>query len=244
VANKNNKNNKIIEIRHLSVRYEGELVLNDLNFSVQKGEIVAIVGPNGSGKTTLIRAILRLVPYEGEILVRGKRMRDMDPRRASVGYVPQRFDFDRSIPITVGEFLELAYPKLNPRKIKQVLLEVDLKDFENRLIGSLSGGQLQRILIARALVNDPSILLLDEATSGVDTAGEKGFYDIISHLLKVHRTTVLLVSHEINMVYRFADHILCVNRDLICYGKPKEAITKEVLEKLYGKDMKFKEHGH
>ena len=128
--------------------------------------------------------------------------------------------------------------------MKRVLLEVDMKSFEDAPLGSLSGGQLQRVLIARALVNDPSLLVLDEATSAVDTAGAKGFYDIISHLRSVHGTTVVLVSHEVNMVYRYADHIVCLNRDLICYGKPEEAVTQEVLEKLYGKDVKFQEHRH
>ncbi len=119
-----------------------------------------------------------------------------------------------------------------------------MKEYEDYPIGSLSGGQFQRILIARSLLNDPVLLLLDEAISEIDIAGSKGFYDIISHLNKVHETTVILVSHEIQMVYKFADQVVCLNRELICYGKPKEAITKEVLEKLYGEEIRFQEHKH
>lgn len=231
----------ILEVEHLSVSYNGRVVLNDLNFSIKKGEIVAIVGPNGSGKTTLIRAILGLIPYQGNISVNHEPVRAM---LGKIGYVPQKFVFDRTIPMTVGEFLEVAFKKVEYRKIRHALLEVGMRRRENVLIGDLSGGEFQRVLIARSLVNDPSVLLLDEPTSEVDAAGTKSFYDIIAHLNQVHQTTVLLVSHEINMVYKFADQIICLNRDLICFGKPKDAITKEVLEKLYGQEIRFQEHKH
>lgn len=234
-------NKTIIQIDHLAVRYDGQVVLKDLSLGIQKGEIVAVVGPNGSGKTTFIRAILGLVSYEGKILINGQPMKSS---LSQIGYVPQRFSFDRSIPMTVGEFLTLSFQKVPPRKLKRALLEVDMRNYENHQIGSLSGGQFQRVLIARSILNDPLILVLDEATSEIDTAGAKSFYEIVSHLNKVHETTVILVSHEINMVYKFADHIICLNRELICYGKPKEAITKEVLEQLYGQDIRFQEHRH
>lgn len=231
----------IIKVDHLSVRYDGQVILKDLSLEIQKGEIVAVVGPNGSGKTTFIRAVLGLVPYQGTIQINGQ------PIKASlskIGYVPQRFSFDRSIPMTVGEFLALSFKNVSARKLKHALMEVDMQEYEHHQIGSLSGGQFQRVLIARSLLNDPLILVLDEAISEIDTAGAKSFYDIVSHLNKVHGSTVILVSHEINMVYKFADHIICLNRELICYGKPKEAITKEVLEQLYGKDIRFQEHRH
>ena len=234
-------NEAIVEVEHLSVEYNGRTVLNDLNFSIKKGEIVAILGPNGSGKTTLIRAILGLIPYRGRVLVNHEPVRGALEK---IGYVPQRFAFDRTIPMTVGEFLKIAYRKVAPRKVKRVLLEVDMVQYEEAPVGTLSGGQFQRVLMARSLLNDPSVLLLDEATSEVDVRGAKSFYDIISHLNRVHQTTVLLVSHEINMAYKFADQIICLNRDLICFGKPKDTITKEVLEKLYGPEVRFQEHKH
>ncbi|OGX05201.1 MAG: hypothetical protein A3G87_06845 [Omnitrophica bacterium RIFCSPLOWO2_12_FULL_50_11] len=231
----------VIEVQHLSVTFNGRTVLSDLNFTLREGEIAALLGPNGSGKTTLIRTVLGLVPYRGRVLIYGRPVQDA---LRNIGYVPQKFEFDRTVPITVGEFLRMPFPRISRRKILRVLHEVDLKDYEDRPMGPLSGGQMQRVLMARSLVNDPSLLLLDEATSEVDTAGAKSFYEIISHLRTVHRTTVVLVSHEIQMVYKFADQIVCLNRDLICFGRPKEAITKEVLEKLYGKEVHFKEHQH
>ncbi|OGW85033.1 MAG: hypothetical protein A3C35_03870 [Omnitrophica bacterium RIFCSPHIGHO2_02_FULL_46_11] len=232
---------KIIKVEHLSVHYNGRTILNDLNFSIKKGEIVAVVGPNGSGKTTLIHAILGLIPYRGNILVDQEPVQKVFGR---IGYVPQRFVFDRTVPMTVGEFLKLAFKKINQRQLRRVLLEVDMIAHEEASIGTLSGGQLQRVLIARALLSNPTLLLLDEAMSEIDIAGEKSFYDIIKHLNRIHQTTVVMVSHEINMVYKFADQIICLNHDIICYGKPKDAITKEVLEKLYGQEVKFQEHQH
>jgi zinc transport system ATP-binding protein len=116
----------------------------------------------------------------------------------------------------------------------------------DKKIGELSGGQLQRLLIAKALLKQPRLLMLDEATSGVDMAAEMTFYELVSHLNKTHGVTIMLISHEVNMVYSFATQILCLNKDLVCNGRPKEAITQQVLERLYGKDIRFQphEHGH
>lgn len=231
----------LVSVEHLSVSYDHHVVLNDLSFEIAGGTIVAVVGPNGSGKTTLIRAILGLIPCTGRVSVNGRPVRE---GLGKIGYVPQSYTFDRTVPVTVTEFLKIAFPKIKSRKIKHVLQEVDMAGQAHTELGTLSGGQFQRVLIARALMNDPSLLLLDEATSGVDVAGAKSFYDIVAHLNQIHHTTVLLISHEINMVYRFANQIICLNRDLICYGKPDDVMTKAVLEKLYGKDVRFQEHKH
>ena len=231
----------MVTVEQLSVYYDGQLALNNLSFHISKGEIVAVVGPNGSGKTTLIRAILGLVPFRGRILMDGRPVRENIQR---IGYVPQNHTFDRTVPMTVVEFLRLAFPRAGLRKVRHGLQEVDMARHEHAELGALSGGQFQRILIARALLNDPSLLLLDEATGGIDIAGAKSFYEIVAHLNKVHHTTVILISHEINMVYRFADQIICLNRDLVCFGRPSDAVTQSMLEKLYGKEIRFQEHKH
>ena len=231
---------KILEIKNLTVRYNDHVILNHLNFWVNSGEIVAIIGPNGSGKTTLLKAILGLIPHQGEVTIFGG-----SPRLAlgNIGYVPQRLDFDRTFPLTVNEFLNFIKVKNRPWR-EEVLREVGVNTFMDKRLGELSGGQLQRLLIAKALLKEPKLLMLDEATSGVDIAAEMTFFELIEHLNKTHNVTIMLISHEVQMVYKFATQILCLNKDLVCNGRPKEAITKEVLEKLYGKNIEFQPHDH
>jgi zinc transport system ATP-binding protein len=231
---------KILEIKNLTVRYNDHVILNQLNFWVNSGEIVAIIGPNGSGKTTLLKAILGLIPHQGEVTIFGG-----SPRLAldNIGYVPQRLDFDRTFPLTVEEFLNFIKVKNRPWR-EEVLREVGVNTFMDKGLGELSGGQLQRLLIAKALLKEPKLLMLDEATSGVDIAAEMTFFELIEHLNKTHNVTIMLISHEVQMVYKFATQILCLNKDLVCNGRPKEAITKEVLEKLYGKNIEFQPHDH
>lgn len=231
---------KIVEIRDLTVRYDDHTILNHLNFWVNSGEIVAIIGPNGSGKTTLLKAILGLIPHEGTVSIFGK-----SPRLVlnDIGYVPQKLDFDRTFPLTVKEFLDFTKTTNEPWR-KEVLEEVGVNAFLGKRLGELSGGQMQRLLIARALMKEPKLLMLDEATSGVDMAAEMTFFELIEHVNDVHDVTIMLISHEVQMVYKFATQILCLNKDLVCNGRPKEAITQEVLEKLYGKSIEFKPHDH
>ncbi len=231
---------KILEIRNLTVKYGDHVILNDLNFWVNSGEIVAIIGPNGSGKTTLIKAILGLIPHQGEVKIFGG-----PPRLAlgDIGYVPQKLDFDRTFPLTVTEFLNLIKVKNRPWR-EEMLSETGVTAFTDKRIGELSGGQLQRLLIAKALLKEPKLLMLDEPTSGVDVAAEMTFFELIEHLNDIHNLTIMLISHEVQMVYKFATQILCLNKDLVCNGRPHEAITQEVLEQLYGKNIEFKSHEH
>lgn len=233
-------NGRILEVTDLTVKFNGHLILNHLNYYVNPGEIVAIIGPNGSGKTTMLKAILGLISYEGDVKIFGKPAKHV---LQDIGYVPQKFDFDKTFPLTVREFLGFVKtPNLEWRD--EVMHEVGVHSFLDKRIGDLSGGQLQRILIVKALLKEPRLLLLDEATSGIDVAAEMTFYELIEHLNKTHNLTIMLISHEVQMVYSFATQILCLNKDLMCNGRPKEAITQEVLEKLYGKSIEFRPHEH
>lgn len=220
-----------IKIRNLSVILGNQKVLEQISLDVEDGEIAAIIGPNGSGKSTLFRAILGLIPYSGKITVLGSPIERV---LSNVGYVPQYFDFDRTIPITVKEFLSFAKPKLTPKETKELCREVRVDALEDKLIGELSGGQLQRVLIAQALFKNPKLLLLDEPASGIDIQGAKAFYDLVEHLNREHKVTVLLISHEVNFVYGFAHKVICLNRDLVCHGPPDKVLDKETLKKLYG----------
>lgn len=233
----------VVEIKNLSVDFGEVNVLKNVSLQISAGEIVAIIGPNGSGKTTLIRVMLGMLPYKGNIKILGT-----NPKKAInlVSYVPQHFSFDRSFPLTVQELLCFVaeIKKIRPKQVKQTMEDLEITNYQTRLLGELSGGQLQRVLIARAVLTRPKILFLDEATVGIDLEGEKDFYQIIKYLNKRYKTTIIMVSHEINMVYRFATQIICLNRDLVCMGMPKETITREVLKKLYGKEVDFREHKH
>ena len=148
--------------------------------------------------------------------------------RAAIGYAPQRFAFDREFPITVREFLDLARrPHCPVGRIAEKINEVGLpRTILDRRLGTLSGGELQKILLAQAILNNPAILFLDEPSAGVDVAGEQTLYEIIAHLNREHHTTVIMVSHDLAVVARLVDRVICVNRQLLCYGSPKEALTE------------------
>jgi len=238
---KTTNNEPAIFVENLSVRYGEHAVVDNVSFSIESGKIAAIVGPNGSGKTTLMKAILGLVPSRGEIIVLGQHLHDV---RSRVGYVPQRFTFDRDFPITVEEFLNLARSsKCASSRITTVVKEVGLTPLIlHKHLGNLSGGQLQRILIAQAILHDPAILFLDEPATGIDVVGETAIHDVIEHLNKEHGTTVLMVSHDIAMISSLVDQVLCLNKKLLCSGPPKKALTQKSLGDLFGSHHSFYEH--
>lgn len=233
-----------VTVKNLTVAFDSTVVLEDLTFDIQQGAITAIIGPNGSGKTTLIKTILGLIkPKSGEIKLFDQHIHDV---RTSIGYVPQRFTFEKTFPITVGEFLALSeHAHSTQEQLDTKLKEVGLKsEILKKQLGSLSGGQLQRILIAQATLNDPSILVLDEPATGIDVIGEAAFYSIIKELNATHGTTVILVSHDISMVQASVDEVICVNKRLMCYGPPKSAMSASNLKKLFGENAHPYEHSH
>jgi zinc transport system ATP-binding protein len=231
----------ILEVKDLTVRFSGCTALEHVSFTIEQDAIIAVIGPNGSGKTTLLKAILGLVPYQGEIRIFSRPVRQVLPQ---VGYVPQRFAFDPTFPLTVEEFINLTCRTPEKLPLGGVLDETGMKEFKGKLIGELSGGQLQRVLLAHALLHRPRILFLDEATSGIDIEGLSDFYSTIQRLNREHGVTILMVSHEISMVYKFTDRIICLNRDLISHGETRTALTREVLKKLYGDGADLKNHDH
>lgn len=237
------KTNKAIDVERMTVAFDGHAALENITFSVKEGNVVAIIGPNGSGKTTLIKTILGLVkPKSGSVKIFGQHLHDVRDR---IGYVPQKFNFDKHFPINVGEFLELALHKGSDRSlIEHTVEEVGLAPaILKKNLGSLSGGQLQRTLIAQAIINSPDLLILDEPATGIDVVGETAFYEILKHLNKNHGTTIVIVSHDVSMVSSKVDQVVCVNKKLLCSGPPKKALTKETLQKLFN-DSSVYEHTH
>jgi zinc transport system ATP-binding protein len=231
----------LLDVKNLSVKFGDVMVLESVNFSLGKGDILTIIGPNGAGKTVLVKSILGLIPHEGEVAFNG---RQISTQLTQIGYVPQGLDFDRTFPITAKELLDLVSKKATPEEIKTVCQHLEIEKILSKKIGTLSGGQMQRILIARAVSGNPKLLIMDEPTAGVDIGGVKSFYDIVEHLNKEHGITIILISHEIDMVYSLASKVLCLNKKMLCVGTPKEAITKNILEKLYGGNFGPKEHIH
>lgn len=218
------------------MRLGEHVVLSDVTFEIGRGEIAAVIGPNGSGKTTLIRAILGLIPLaSGEVMV------DTD----QIGYLPQRFPLDPEFPITVREFLDLTRHRGERIALTSKLDEVGLSaSILHKRLGSLSGGQLQRVLIAQATLHNPPLLILDEPSTGIDIVGEKQFYDLIRSQRDHHGTTIILVSHDLSVIASVVDQIVCVNKRLICFGPPKKALTEETISELYGGAEKSIYHHH
>ncbi len=239
-----------LEIRNLSVRAGGTEILSGINADIRCGEVTALVGPNGAGKTTLLLAILGLVPYTGEIrFCRAAEHGEGAPR---IGYVPQRLDFDRNTPMTVLDFFALSsqrYPVIfghsarSRRSARESLTRVDADHLVSRPLGKLSGGELQRILLALALRDNPDILLLDEPVSGVDLSGEALFCDFLGKIHSETRFSLLLVSHDLSVVGRHADRVICLNRRIICQGATTAMLTPENLEAMYGSGAHLVSHG-
>ncbi len=214
----------ILEVQRLTVEFEDGIALSDVSFNLKQAETLAVIGPNGAGKSVLFRALLGLIPYQGKISWRPA---------IKIGYVPQKFYIERGFPLSVGEFLTL---KNSRDKIEESLKLTGLSDpgFADMQLGNLSGGELQRVLIAWAIAGNPDVLLLDEPLAGIDIGGEETIYSLIHHISKTNKTTIVMISHDLGVVYRYADQVLCINQKQICLGTPNEVITDESARKLYG----------
>lgn len=227
-----------ISVAHVTKSYGSYTAVEDVSFDISQGDMVALVGPNGSGKSTLARMIVGLEsPSSGSILIDGKSPHDMSQH---IGYVPQRFSFDRSLPMTVMEFLSLADP--SRKTIERSLTRVQMYEKREAQLGTLSGGQLQRVLIARALLHTRDMLILDEPTSGIDVGGEEALYELLHTLNHEDGTTIIVISHELDFVYQYATTVICLNKQLLCKGLPRTALSSDMLEKMYGGHVRHYAH--
>ena len=237
----------IIEVEDLNVRIGAHHILQNVSFVVEKGTVTAIIGPNGSGKTTLMKVITGLQPFDtGAVKLFDVPIDALGRLRRKLGYVPQKVDFDRTVPLTVEELLSLNLPEKTGRreKIAASLNEIGAGYLMGRKLGVLSGGEFQRVLIALSLIQDPEILILDEPSTGIDVEGEKVFYDMIEQLGASRGMTVLLVSHDVGVVYRYAHNVLYLNHRLVCSGRPHETLTQETVRELYGQGASLYDHVH
>lgn len=224
----------VLRVKDLCVELEGEKVINNLSFEVKRGDVLTILGPNGAGKTVLLKVLLGLLPYKGEIEWE---------KNIRIGYVPQRLPFIKDIPLSVKDFLKLR--KSSEKDIEEIFNSVGFKEnLLEKKIGDLSSGQFQRTLIAWSLIGNPHVLLFDEPTTGIDIEGEETVYRLLVKLKEEKNLTVLLVTHDLSVVYTFSNCVICLNKQPICYGFPQEVLTPENLQKLYGEEVKYYRHKH
>jgi len=234
----------LIKIENLSVGYDKVPVLHNVNLEVYERDFLGVIGPNGGGKTTLLKTILGLLnPMKGKIIFR----KDINKRKKPIGYLPQVKHMDRNFPITVYEVVRSGSIMKNPRqvtsseinqKVEQLLLEMGISNIRNKAIGDLSGGQMQRVFLCRALLSDPKILILDEPDTFVDNRFEGELYEKLKQLNK--EMAILLVSHDVGTISSYVKTIACVNGDL--HYHPDNVISQSQLDG-YNCPIKIISHG-
>ena len=224
----NNAQDYLIKARNISLTIGGRQILDSVSLQVKKGEIVTLVGPNGSGKSSLVRLLLKLSKADAGSVEHKSALR--------IGYMPQKIHIDAVLPLSVKRFLQLA-GDVNQQKIEQVSEQVEVMSLLDRPVQNVSGGEFQRVLLARALLRKPDLLVLDEPAQGVDINGQQQLYQLISSIRDQLGCGVLMVSHDLHLVMAATDEVLCLNTHICCQGHP-EAVSKhpEYL-KLFGSSL-------
>ncbi len=240
----------VLEVKQMSVKRETQAVIQDVSFSLKAGTNTALIGPNGAGKSTLIQALLGILPRQsGEVFILGQPLTRQGKLpnlvRQQIAYLPQNFLFDRRLPLTVAELVGLGWDQLGLQlpwrgykarrhAIRQALSQVQAWHLRDQLIGGLSGGETKRVLLAYCLVRPRRLLILDEAPAGLDATSEGEFYHLLDQLKKEHGWAILQISHDLDMVRRQCDRVLCLNRTIKCQGTPEIALADENLVAAYG----------
>ncbi|MCL4374562.1 metal ABC transporter ATP-binding protein [Patescibacteria group bacterium] len=237
------KDDAIVNINNVGFRYQHEPVLENINLTIKWGDFLGLVGPNGSGKTTLLKIIVGLIkPDSGSVELFGQsqsRFTDW----AKIGYVPQKAALSNpTFPVTVAEAVGMNGG--DPETIRRALAGVAMENKMTQPLNELSGGQQQRVFIARALVSRPQLLILDEPTVGVDIDSQLQFYRLLKNLNQKHALTLVLVSHDIDVVAHETKTVACINKTLICHGEPHTVLRGDFLDQLYGRPVRLLMHNH
>ena len=229
-----------IKVNHLGVRFGEQVVLEDVNLHIHCGSLNAVIGKNGAGKSTLIRAMLGDIPHSGDIEF--KNTRNGNIRKLRIGYVPQNINIEKNTPLSVYDLIascQYHYPVFLPksRRIYEEIRE-NLKVFEadgliDRQVCNLSGGQLQRVLLSMAIMDSPDLLLLDEPVSGIDQNGMELFYKTMEYLKTHYDLAIILISHDLDYVARYADKVILLDRTAVCQGTPREVYKSPEFEAIF-----------
>ncbi len=250
----------IVSVENLTVYREKHPAVQSVSFSLYAGTDTAIVGPNGAGKSTLVQALLGILPYhQGQISILGHPLSPSghlaDAVRQQIAYLPQNFMFDRRIPMTVAELVSLGWGSLGMQwpwshrrerrlAVARSLARVSASDLYDKPLSGLSGGESKRVLLAYCLVQPRRLLILDEAPSGLDIRGETEFYQLLDELKQEQGWAILQVSHDLDMVRRYCDRVLCLNRRILCQGQPEATLSPENLAQAYGSEFVRYRHMH
>jgi zinc transport system ATP-binding protein len=213
-------------LRGVGFAPSGREILRDVSLQLHSSQILTVIGPNGAGKTTLIKIAMGLVPPHTGTVTRASGLR--------IGYMPQRLQVEATMPMQVARFLRLG-PATTPARLRDVLREVGASHVLDSRLSTLSGGELQRVLLARALLREPQLLVLDEPTQGVDLKGQAELYRLITHIRDQHQCSVLMVSHDLHLVMSSTDDVICLNQHVCCHGHPEQVSNDPAYLELFGR---------
>ncbi len=216
----------LAKLSHIGLNVGQRVILHDVSLEVYPESVLTLIGPNGAGKSTVLKILLGLQAPERGTVWRMPGLR--------VGYVPQKFHLDRLLPLTVARFIGLNLPRHNAAAVRESAMEVGVEDLLPQAVQSLSGGELQRVLLARALLNKPQLLVLDEPGQGVDVTGLSELYQLINRLKLLHGYGVLMVSHDLHLVMAATDQVLCLNQHICCSGQPEAVSRHPEYLRLFG----------
>jgi len=231
--------NTLLAASHISIRFQNRQILNDVDLQINQGRIVTLIGPNGAGKTTLVRIILGLLQADSGDIWKAPDLK--------VGYMPQRLQIEATMPMTVARFLKLT-GVTDSSAIRSLLEELRISHLANHQMSYVSGGELQRVLLCRALLRKPRLLILDEPAQGVDVTGQAELYQLISRVAEQHNCGILMISHDLHLVMSATDEVVCLNHHICCHGKPEHVSNDPAYLSLFGtaaaKNIAVYTHNH